>query len=182
VISRYRRRGASSDPLQGYVGWHSYVRWSQSVAEVVRRGNAQLIIVPIGYDDTDDKSYSLFIVLDMEPGGDRNLSFCIVEYDGETDSEYTYWSGRETRFICGDDRALVKAALLCAVEHLLNTVQPARVHMCTIDADSPEKAQVKNFEIVRVFEICGYAVHTADPYHGQQVWWMERVVPSTVRE
>ena len=147
---------------------------------MVHRGNSHLLILPIGYDDSEDKSYSFLIVLDPMPGGDLDLSFCLVEYDGQTDSEYTYWSGRDVaKFINRDDRARILERLLSAIRLLLNEIQPLKVHMCTLDAHPPEKAQRKNFLIARVFELCGYEVRTADPYYGQQVWWMERKTPTT---
>jgi hypothetical protein len=139
-------------------------------------------MVPIGHDDAEDKSYVLFVSLDPMVGEDAlELMFRIVEYDRETDAEHIFWSGKDVaRFIRQDDRTTIRFALCGAVRHLLTDANPAKVFMCTMDTYAPEVANRKFMLLAHVFEICGYSVQTADPYHGQQVWWMERKSPDTI--
>lgn len=124
---------------------------------------------PIGYDDAEDKSYVLFLSLDPVVSDETSLelSFSIVEYDGATDQEHTFWSGRDTVFIPKDDRRAILRLLAVAVDNLLRTENPAKVFLCTRDSDAPEKANGKFIILAHVFKRCGYAVATADPYHGR---------------
>lgn len=144
------------------------------------RGEAFAVLIPIGYDDDpdQDRSYNLLLAFDPMPTGGLDFTFSLVEHDGETDSEYTFWSSRDVAlFIERDDRALIRATLLGALRHMLDSYKPTYVHMCTMDAYAPEKADEKFIHIADLFERCGYVVRVADPYHGQRIWWMERTVP-----
>ena len=144
------------------------------------RGEAFAVLIPIGYDDDFDvdKSYNLLLAFDPMPTGELDFTFIIVEHDGETDTEYPYWSARDvSHFIGRDDRALVMSTLLGALRHMLDSHKPSFVHMCTPEADAPEKADEKFIRIADLFERCGYVVRVADPYHGRRIWWMERSVP-----
>ncbi|MEZ0249525.1 MAG: hypothetical protein ACAH20_01045 [Methylobacteriaceae bacterium] len=144
------------------------------------RGEAFAVLIAIGYDDDPDidKSYNLLIAFDPMPTGGHDFTFTIVEHDGETDTEYAYWSARDVGLFVGrDDRALIGGTLLGALRHMLDSYKPSFVHMCTHDADAPEKADEKFFHIADLFESCGYVVRVADPYHGRRIWWMERTVP-----
>jgi hypothetical protein len=143
--------------------------------ETFKTGNAWLVVVSIGYDDGLDISYSLVVGLEPAAGGAVEYFFQIVEAERETGVEYVYWSGKDTRFLKQDDRKIVLAALLTATSALLTSARPERVEMITHSPDLPDKALVKHLSIARVFESCGYEVHTADPYHGKRVWWMERL-------
>jgi len=132
---------------------------------------------PIGYDDTEDKSYVLFASLDPVVGDDSlELSYRIVEHDGATDSEYSYWSGKDTAALIPkkEDRTSILAMSAVALNLLLNSAKPAKVFFCSRDAYPPESANEKFILLAHVFENCGYSVSTADPYHGLQCWWMER--------
>ena len=61
------------------------------------RGEAFAVLIAIGYDDDPDidKSYNLLIAFDPMPTGGHDFTFTIVEHDGETDTEYAYWSARD---------------------------------------------------------------------------------------
>lgn len=140
-----------------------------------QNGNAYAVIVSVGFDDEHDKSYSIVIGLEPQAGGTQEFYFHIVEADGETGEEVTYWSGKDVaRFIDKADRELIRAVLLTETERLLHYVRPERVEVITYDENPPDRALVKYFLIGDAFQRCGYEVHTADPYHGKQVWWMER--------
>lgn len=144
---------------------------------VFKKGNAHAVIYLIGYDDTEDRSYFLFVSLDPVIGEDDGLelSFRVIEYDAEADSEYAYWSGKDTAsFIKGDDRKAILAILSMAANHLLNSAKPSKVLACSMDKDSPERANKKFMLLAHVFEKCGYSVTTWDTYHGLRCWWMER--------
>jgi len=139
-----------------------------------RHGSAYVVVVPIGYDDEEDKSYTLLVTLDILPGVEYEFTYCIVEHDGATNSEYCYWSGADVaKFIGKEDRATILGCLASVTAHLLRAVRPRHVTMCSWDVNLPEKAKRKHFLIARVFEACGYEVHTFDEYHGQSVWCME---------
>ncbi len=143
---------------------------------VFKKGFSHAAVYPIGYDDIDDKSYSLFVSLDPLVGDDSivELSFRVIEYDGETDSEYVFWSGRDTAgFIKGDSRKAVLTLLAVAVGHLLNSAKPAKVLVCSMDKDAPEIADRKFIILGHVFENNGYSVKVADSYHGMRCWSME---------
>ena len=141
------------------------------------------IMVSIGYDDNEDKSYNLFVTLDPLPPGDADFSFSIVEHDAETDTDFSFYnSGDVAKFIGAADRALILECLLGAAAHLLKVARPARVTMSTMNEGAPEKANHKFIALAHVFEACGYIVHTADSYHGDRAWWMELDTPSVGSE
>ena len=140
-------------------------------------------MVLIGYDDIEDKSYDLLVSLEPMPPGDLDFSFSIVEHDGETDTDYSYYnSGDVGKFISATDRTLILECLLGATAHLLKVAQPARVTMSTMNEGAPEKANHKFIKLAHVFKACGYVVHTADVYHGERAWWMELDTPSVGSE
>lgn len=142
--------------------------------DVHTKGERSLVVIPVGYDDYDDWSYSLFVSLEPQAGGEIELSFCLVQYDGETDSEHPYWDAADVRrFINSHDRRIILACLLRAVHFLLESLKPQKVFVATIGSVE-NGAERKYVAIARVFELCGYAVHCADSYHGQRAWWMER--------
>jgi hypothetical protein len=147
-------------------------------ADVFRDGDSHAITVPVGYDDYEDKNYFVMIGLDFLVGGaPRELEyyFCIIEVDGLNKTDRRIWSGRDLRDdISAEDRAMILCIILAATEALLNTVKPSRVFRCTRDADLPERALEKHYEVSQIFTKCGYAVQTADHYHGKRTWWMER--------
>jgi hypothetical protein len=145
-----------------------------SQIEVFHKGNAWAVIIDIGYDDVEPLTYSLVVGLEPMGGGAIEYYFQVVEANLQTEHERTYWVGKDTAFIESDDRAIILRALLAATRALLDNARPERVEVVTYESNPPEKALVKHLLIGRVFEDCGYAVHTADPYHGKRVWWMER--------
>jgi hypothetical protein len=143
--------------------------------QTFKHGNSWLVILNIGYDDQIDLSYSLVVGLEPAVGGAIEYFFHIVEADGETGGEHTYWSGKETaHFILKDDRKVILEAVLTATQLLLKNAQPSRVEVTTYDPDPPDKALVKHLMIGRVFELGGYQVHAGNSYHGKRVWWMDR--------
>ena len=131
----------------------------------------------IGYDDIEDVSYSLYVTLDDLPGGeDKELRFFILEYDGATDTEFLYFSAKDLAVkIPRHDRDPIRACLLRAIEDLIKLARPKRVFVCATDIYAPPKADRKFVLIADLFASCGYEVRTADPYHGQRVWWMTRI-------
>lgn len=140
-----------------------------------RRGDAYIVLVPIGYDDTENVNY--FVVVGLEPTnvGALEYFFHIVRVDGETGEETPYWSGAQTAStITGDDRTEVLNAVLNATAALISQVKPELVFRCTRDEYPPEEALEKHFAISQVFINLGYTVTKADPYLGKHCWWMER--------
>lgn len=147
---------------------------SATPVELFERGSSRAALALVGYDDERDLSYSVLATLDSLPGGGDELAFSLVEYDGETDSEHTYWSGKDIpRSISDGDRKLIFVAAKRAVAELIEKYRPPAVFMCTIDRDMPKKALTKHFEIVALFEMLGYTATPQESYHGEKAWWLE---------
>lgn len=143
---------------------------------VERNGSSHLVLIPIGYDLDDDKSYLLMVTFDVLPGGLYELAFGIVEHDGEHDSDYTYWDGLELRakIPSADDRAKILSVLLAVSRYLIDIVKPDEAIMCTHVAGLPKKALRKFEEVCSIIRTCGYDIADYDEYHGQVVWRMVR--------
>ena len=144
--------------------------------ELLEFGTSLLIQAVIGCDDAVDISYSLHISLDVLPGGsEHELRFCLNEYDGSTDSDFSYFSAKDAAMkIPQRYKSITRACLLHGIETLITKGQPAMVFLCTYDRYAPPKANRKFALIAELFERKGYEVRTADPYNGQRVWWMIR--------
>lgn len=141
----------------------------------VKRVNSRAVLVPIGYDDEDGRSFFLFVTLDVIIADDGlELGFSVFEHDPVTDSEHHYWSGKDTSFIPKEARSKILDLLFETVRSLISEQNQGRVFLCTRDGSAPSKANRKFILLAKLFEDCGYTVRTADPYHGQQCWWMER--------
>lgn len=138
-----------------------------------RSGNSWVISTIVGYDDSDDAVYYLIVLMDVIPGGQHELRFCIDVYHGETDRTTTLWSAEDVAKIIGkDDRKKVLAALLKIVQQLVIVVRPIEFVMNT--AVGPEKAEAKHVALGTVFEHCGYKVNVFDSYKGRRLWRMKR--------
>lgn len=139
------------------------------------RGSSHLVLCPIGYHLHENKSYFLMVTLDVLPGGLYELAFCLVEYDGDVDSEYQYWNSSEVQpLIPRQDRSAIRSILGAVTRYLLDSVKPEEVTMCTSEAHLPQKALIKYGLVCEVFADCGYVVSNYDEYHGQRVWRMVR--------
>jgi hypothetical protein len=133
------------------------------------------VVVPIGYDDMEPKSYSLLIAFDMTAGGDAEFFFCVIELNHETNEEIRYWSGLDVaKFANLADRAFIRHALLGGTEILLKHKSPDRVFCCTHDSDLPDKALLKHLLVAQTFKTCGYSVTNEPICLGKYSWWMER--------
>jgi hypothetical protein len=139
------------------------------------------VVVPIGYDDIEPKSYSLLISFDALPGGDEEFFFCVVEANTEDGTEARHWSGLDVaKFASKEDRILIRHMLLAGTEQLLKHRSPKRVFCCTHDSDMPQKALTKHVLIAHIFEMCGYAVIREPKCLGKESWWMELPEPSAL--
>lgn len=140
-----------------------------------KRGNSHALVAPVGFDEELDTDYSLVAGLDPMPGGDMEFYFYLIAHCQETGETSEYRSGRDVaRLIDAADRARILMLLLSFTSELIAIAKPESVLMVTIDENPPAKSLQKNAAIVRVFEANGYKIVTTDPYHGQQVWRMER--------
>jgi hypothetical protein len=149
--------------------------------EVARRGSSHLVTINVGYDDAEERSYSAMVALDRMAGGEWELTFCLSEYDAETDGIHDFFRERDVAgFIAKNDRTLILVHVIRAIHDLLHSVQPDRVYMCTFEADLPEPAMLKYDSIEEMFRVCHYAVHRQPDHHGQRIWWMERRAPAIV--
>jgi len=121
------------------------------------------VLIPIGYDDVETKSYSLLISFDITGGGIDEFFFCVIEASHQDGTEVRYWSGLEVgKFTSREDRILIRQLLLEGTKRLLNHKAPKRVFCCTHDSDLPEKALEKHLLIAQIFKMCGYEVR-AEP-------------------
>lgn len=145
--------------------------------ETLPGASSHTILVPVGYDIDDgrDSSYFAAVGLDVLAGGGCEIFFSIMEFDHTNNSRYEYWSGRETSsFILGSDRDDVLNAVCCAVQMLIDSGAPDEIEISTHDANPPDKAVIKHFRVMSVFERNGYHIRTFDPYHGRRIWLLTR--------
>jgi hypothetical protein len=131
-------------------------------ADVFRRGGAYSAVVNIGYDDEEDKSYSVVVGLDPTPTGSLELFFVVME-TWATGEEYTHWSGLETRFLSREHRGLVMNVIASATKSLIDQARPDSVLVVTHDDNPPEKALVKHRVLCSVVSMAGYQVTQSDP-------------------
>jgi len=144
-------------------------------ADVFRNGDSYAVTVPVGYDNARDINYFAMIGLESMPPGELEYYFCILEIDGTDKTERRIWSGRcIPEDITDENRRDMLRVILTTTATLLNSVKPIRVFRCTRDADMPDRALEKHYEVSQIFTNCGYDVRTADGYHGKRAWWMER--------
>jgi len=144
-----------------------------SECRLYENGSEKLVIVGIGYDDQEPLNYTLVAGFSPMAGGDMEYFFHVVEANEETGEAYPHYSGKDTRFLKGDDRQAVLEALLAATRCLLDSRLPKRVFRITYDENPPDKALGKHYLVAQVFEEYGYKVTIADPWHGHRAWWME---------
>lgn len=145
--------------------------------EVIHDGSSHLVLVPIGYDEDDGRDISYFasVGVDVVAGGGSEMFFTILEVDHQTGAEHRYWSGQDTdTFILGSDRGKVLAAVCGAAQMLIDHGAPDELEIVTYDAHPPDKAVIKHFKVMSVFERNGYDIQTFDPYHGRRVWRLVR--------
>jgi hypothetical protein len=132
------------------------------------------VIIPIGYDDKEPKSYSLLIAFEPMAGGDFEFFFCIIEASHQDNTEIIYWSGLEVaKFASSYARNSILNTLLFGTRRLLNHVAPRRVFCCTHDSHLPEKALRKHLLVVETFKMCGYQVQSEPIQLGKHSWWMD---------
>jgi hypothetical protein len=146
-------------------------------ANIVRDGNTFSLTELVGFDDKRDVSYFVLVTLAPMPGGDMELTFCLVEHEGETDAEHLYWSGKDVaRFIPREDRKMIMGFVVAeAVRDLVQAARPTRIFRLAMDENPPPRALAKHLFIAQVIESCGYKVSSAEFRYGRHSWWMERV-------
>jgi hypothetical protein len=128
------------------------------------------VVVPIGHDDAEPKSYSLLISFDVLPVGHEEFFICLVETNTEDGTEVRYWSGLEvSRFTSKEDRILIRHALLDGTQRLLEHRSPKRVFCCTHDLDVPVKALTKHVLIAHIFGMFGYNVRHEPKCLGKEI-------------
>lgn len=145
--------------------------------ELIREGSAHLVLVPIGYDDAEERdvSYSAAVGMDILAGGSSELFFNIIEFDHDTGEEYRFWSGRDTSsFILGSDRDRVLEAVCFAAQILIDNGAPDQFDVTTFDESPPDHAVIKHFKVMSVFERNGYAITTLEPYLMKRHWQLVR--------
>ena len=144
--------------------------------EIFTNGSDAVVQTTIGYDDITENTYSVFVTLSPQGGGDLELAFCLIESDVDEASEHTYWDGSQTRALIplSADRARIVAAICTAVKILINRVSPPVVYHSTHAADLPDEALKKHLAVNGVFANHGYLVEEGEVHHGRRLWIMER--------
>jgi hypothetical protein len=142
-------------------------------------GSDRIVRVGIGFDDETEVTYSAVVAFSPIPGygdGCYELTFALVESSGpDTDICWNY-DGLATKgkIPAPADRKLVLAAVLIAVQALIDDVNPAVVEMVTHTPDLPQKALGKFNRIAALFGDRGYMAGKADEWHGRHIWMMKR--------
>ena len=138
-----------------------------------------ITVTNFGYDSDCNISYSLHNSLCTIPGQPDDVleqAFSVIEYDEETDSEYSFFDGVSTKRFLPDPmhrRAVVDA--LCATTRLLiDKAKPRIITGTTHTPNLPEKAREKFRRLLEVYDRCGYQAGVADSYHGRHIYMAER--------
>src|SRR5258708_3070408 len=132
------------------------------------------VIIPIGYNDKEPKSYSLLIAFEPMAGGNPEFFFCVIEANHQDNTEIRYWSGLDVaKFASTGARNTILNTLLFGTKRLLSHIAPKRVFCCTHDLHLPEKALRKHLLIAEIFKMCGYQVQSEPILLGKHSWWME---------
>ena len=148
---------------------------------MLRREHGILVSRLVGFDDVEDRHYSVIVTLDLMPGFSYELTFFLEEYDAQEDSHSRYWQASDVaKFISKQDRESIRKVVLGLVIDAVCMLMPERIYMCSRGDDPSERAMRKYFLIARAIEMCGYEVHMPDRYHAQRIWWMDRIGASTV--
>lgn len=144
-------------------------------------GANHVVTINLAVDDAADLTLSLLATLTPTPWMGQHVmefAFCVVEYDGQTDTETRYWSGLDTNTkLVGDDRPKTLHALDKAVRILLSRVLPRQVFIQSCEGPLPPKAHFKYEIVLRAFRDCGYQIEAQPLYHGRPSWWLECMEP-----
>jgi len=144
-------------------------------ADVFREGKEYSIHVHVGYDDSENKTYSVVVGLSPIPPGEYEYYFALIEVDADTDSERMIWDGRQTKEIIGEtERREILRVVMGLTKGLLDQVKPPIFYMATHGEYLPDRAMTKYRALHQVFRDCGYNITQTDPYHGKRSWWMDK--------
>ncbi len=133
----------------------------------------------IGHDDVHPITYSLLIQLTDLVGFAWEISFSIIEFDGDVGVPRKIYSGVASKSFLSsrEDRSMVAGHVAGAAAALVERAKPAEVFMCTIDRNLPLKALQKYELIARFVRDLGYTVHRSEAPNGQRIWSFSRSVP-----
>lgn len=116
--------------------------------EVLRREFGVLLSRLVGFDDIEDRHYSVFVTLDVMPGGDHELSFFLEEYDSTTSGESQYWRASDVaRFIPTKERKVILAVVLHLATEAVRLLEPKRIYMCS-HGDDPDERAVRKYNLI----------------------------------
>lgn len=147
------------------------------ITEMVARESGVLFSRLVGFDDVEDRHYSVVVTLDLMPGLDYELSFFLEEFDTTNDSVFQYWRATDVvGFIPPPERKVILAIVLRLVTAAVQQVMPERIYMCSRGDSRSEREEMKYSLIALAIEMCGYRVRKPDRYHDQRIWWMDREV------
>ncbi len=155
------------------------INGEDSIEIEVLKGNGEHIHrCAIGFCDETDSVFSVVVALSPQPGsgdlGHYEIVFHVLEHlsDGEF---IDYTDGLQTRFLDGHAREIVMNIICTCTAGLIDAVKPTVVSMVTREPDLPEKALLKYHRIALVFSKYDYRSGRGDPWHGLQIWMMERL-------
>lgn len=152
----------------------------ESVQLTVLKGNGEFIVrAAFGYDDETNHVFSTFVVLAPMAGytdTKYDLAFSVLEAAIDSDYINDCSDGLSTMRVIQDPthRAAALALICLSVRHLIDEAAPNVVNMVTHSRDLPEKALRKFHQIAAVFGSNGYQAGMCDPWHGHNIWLMER--------
>ena len=141
-------------------------------------GTQFTFLVPVGYDDVDGRAYRLFVTFATVPGGDTDLSFCIV-CDHTDGTSYDYWDSQViATMIPKPERAQILVVLLHIIRGVVTQSPFPEVVMHTFLPNLPPNALLKYFRIEQEFTNQGYATARHVTPSGYYSWRFSRATPA----
>ncbi|KQT88228.1 hypothetical protein [Aurantimonas sp. Leaf443] len=147
---------------------------------ITSNGSSVIAQLPIGFDVETGARFSAMVAMEAVPAHGpetRELIFCLLEYDHESDTFDQIWDGLATRRKIPDiaHRGAIFAAVQQMTRALIDDVEPLVVTMSTHTAYLPDKALAKYTRIAASLWDAGYRAGKTDIWHGRHFWIMERV-------
>lgn len=139
-----------------------------------QEGEECTIIVPVGVDDEEGRSYALVAGLSPAPPGNMEFYFGIAEIEAGGDERLILDSAVVARIISRETRQQIRIALMSAAHALVSWAEPECFYMTTYTEHLPPPALTKYVELANVFGDLGYVIGGPDPFHGRRIWWAER--------
>lgn len=137
-------------------------------------GEECAIVIPVGVDEEEGRSYALVVGLSPAPPGNMEFYFGIAEIEAGGDERLILDSAIVARLIPRGTRQQIRIVLMRAAHAIVSWTEPECFHMTTYTEHLPAVALSKYVDLAEVFGSLGYNISGPDPYHGRRVWWAER--------